>query len=138
MNTNLIAPFLVSKYVGYEMLKNNKGKIINISSTNGINTFFPTSIDYDASKAGIISLTHNFALELSPIVRVNAICPGWINTNMNKDLSIEFKNKETEKILLNRFAAPREIANVIYFLSTEEASYINDSVIKVDGGVNHD
>ena len=57
---------------------------------------------------------------------------------MNKDLSIEFKKKETEKILLNRFAEPLEIANVIYFLSTEEASYINDSVIKVDGGVKHD
>ena len=62
LSVNLIAPFIVSKYVGNEMLKNKYGRIINISSTNGINAFFPTSIDYDASKAGLINLTHNLAI----------------------------------------------------------------------------
>ena len=57
---------------------------------------------------------------------------------MNKELDDEFKQKETSKILLNRFAEPEEIANLVYFLSTDEASYINDSIIKIDGGVKHD
>lgn len=138
LEINLVGTFLVSKYVSKHMLKEKSGNIINISSTNGIDSYYVESLDYDASKSGVISLTHNLANYLAPYIRVNCVCPGWIDTNMNKDLSIEFKNKETEKILLNRFAAPREIANVIYFLSTEDASYINDSVIKVDGGVKHD
>lgn len=66
LKTNLIAPFIVSKYVGEEMLKQKSGKIINVSSTNGINSFFPTSIDYDASKAGLINLTHNLAIQYAP------------------------------------------------------------------------
>ena len=66
LTTNLIGPFLVSKYVGEVMMNQKAGKIINISSTNGINSFFPTSIDYDASKAGVINLTHNETLSMRP------------------------------------------------------------------------
>ena len=128
----------MSKYVGNEMIKNKKGKIINISNTNGINSFFPTSIDYDASKAGLINLSHNLAIQFAPYINVNCVCPGWINTPMNEQLDDEFKEKELNKILLNRFANPEEIANLVYFLSTDEASYINDSIIKIDGGVKHD
>ena len=95
-------------------------------------------MDYDASKSGVISLTHNLANYLSPNIRVNCVCPGWVNTKMNEDLSNEFKNKEIDKILLNRFAESEEIANVIYFLASDEASYINDTIIKIDGGVKHD
>lgn len=70
LNINLIAPFILTKLIGKEMVKNKSGAIINISSTNGINTYYPTSVDYDASKSGLISLTYDSAVELAPYVRL--------------------------------------------------------------------
>lgn len=134
LDTNLIAPFLVSRCVGREMLKRKQGKIINISSTNGINTFFPTSIDYDASKAGLINLTHNLALQYAPYINVNCVAPGWVNTDMNKELPSDLIEEETSKIYKKRFAEPMEIAKMVSFLASDDAEYINDEVIKVDGG----
>lgn len=132
LKTNLLGTYLLSKHIKSIM---NSGCIINISSTNGIDTSYPESIDYDASKAGIISLTHNFAKYYAPAIRVNTIAPGWVNTDMNKELEETFKQQEIEKILLKRFAEPHEIATVVYFLTTKEASYINDTIIRVDGGI---
>lgn len=135
LDTNLIGPFLTSKYIGRFMFNQGYGKIINISSTNAIDTYYKESLDYDASKAGLNSLTLNFADIYAPVINVNAIACGWINTEMNKDMDQEFKDKEVSKILLNRFAEPEEIANVVYFLTTKEACYINGSIIRVDGGL---
>ena len=132
LEVNLVGTFLVSKIISTIM--NDNSSIINISSTNGIDTYYEYSLDYDSSKAGIINLSHNLANYLSPKIRVNTICPGWINTPMNKDMDTEFRKQEEDKILLKRFAEPNEIANLIYFISSEEASYINDSVIRIDGG----
>ena len=135
LEVNTIGTFLVSKYASENMLKNKSGKIINVSSTNGINTFFPSSIDYDASKAAIINLTYNLAIQFSPYINVNAVAPGWVNTEMNKELPKELIKEETEKIYKKRFADPEEIAKVICFLASEDAEYINSTVIKVDGGM---
>lgn len=136
LDVNLVGTFLVSKYVSKYMLEQKEGTIINVSSNNGINANYPESMDYDASKAGIISLTHNFALALKPYVRVNCVCPGWMDTDMNKDIDEYFKKEEEKKIYLNRFGNAEEVANVIYFLATPNASYVNNSIIKVDGGTN--
>jgi len=132
LDVNLIGPFLTSKYVLDIM---DKGSIINISSTNGIDTYYSYSLDYDASKASLINLTHNFASMYAPNIRVNCIAPGWINTEMNKELDKEYIKEECEHILLERFAEPKEIANVVFFLASEEASYITDTIIRVDGGL---
>ena len=98
LTTNLIGPFLVSKYVGEIMMNQKSGRIINISSTNGINSFFPTSIDYDASKAGVINLTHNLAIQFAPYINVNCVAPGWVNTEMNQELPKDLVEEETAKI----------------------------------------
>ena len=134
LDVNLIGTYLCSKYAGKVMLDNGSGSIINVSSTNAIDTYYPESCDYDASKAGVISLTHNLAREFSPYIRVNCVCPGWVNTDMNKELSLEQVHEEEKNILLKRFAEPDEIAKVIVFLASNKSSYVNDSIIRVDGG----
>lgn len=134
LNINLIAPFILTKLIGKEMVKNKSGAIINISSINGINTYHPSSVDYDASKSGLISLTFDSAVEFSPYVRVNCIAPGWVDTEMNKDLSVDYVKEEIERILVRRFGRPEEIAKVATFLASDDASFINSTVIKVDGG----
>ena len=134
LDVNLIGTYLVSKYASKYMLENKYGKIVNVSSTNGIDTFYSESVDYDASKAGVISLTHNMAKLFAPFINVNAVAPGWVNTDMNKELSDDFKQDEGEKIFLKRFADSSEIAKVIVFLCSDDASYVNNSIIRVDGG----
>ncbi len=135
LEVNTIGTYLVSKYASENMLENKNGKIINVSSTNGINTFYPTSIDYDASKSAVINLTYNLAIQFAPYINVNAVAPGWVNTEMNKELPKNFIEEETQKIHKKRFAEPEEIAKVIAFLASEDADYINGTVIKVDGGM---
>lgn len=136
LDVNLIAPFLLSKKIGALMVKNNYGKIINIASTNGIDTYYPMCLDYDASKAALISLTHNLALEFKPVVNVNAIAPGWVETKKDmEDLSEEYIESEKEKVFKNRFGTPLEIAYLVEFLISEKAEYINNQVIRIDGGL---
>lgn len=135
LNTNLIGVFLTSKYAGKYMLERQYGKIINITSTNGIDTIYPYSIDYDASKAGLINMTKNLAIEFAPFINVNAVAPGWVDTGMNDDLSKSYLKSEMEKTLLKRFAEPEEIANVVLFLASDMARYIDGETIRVDGGL---
>lgn len=134
IGVNLTGTYYLTKLLSKKI--NKGGNILFISSTNGIDTTYIESIDYDASKAGVISLMHNFAKELAPI-RVNAIAPGWVDTEMNAFLGDKFRKAEEEKILLKRFASPKEISKVIDFVISDDASYINNTVIRVDGGVDN-
>ena len=133
LDVNLIGTYNTCKLIGMDMFKKKSGSILNISSTNGIDSFYPYSLDYDASKAGVISLTHNFALSYAPYVRVNSIAPGWVNTEMNKELDKEYVKEECKHILLGKFAEPEQIAEEIFHVSVE-STYLNDAIIKVDGG----
>jgi len=135
LDVNLLGTFLCSKYVSIHMLKNNYGKIVNVSSINGLTFFSPDSMDYDASKAGIIVLTKNLAKELAPNIQVNSVAPGWVYTDMNKDLPMDFIENEKNNIPLKRFAKPEEIAKSILFLVSDDTSYITGTVLKVDGGM---
>ena len=136
LDVNVVGTFLVSKYVGDIMYQNKYGKIVNISSTNGINTYFPMCLDYDASKAGIISLTHNLAMQYGPYVNVNAVAPGFIATETEvNNMDEDFIKSEEEKIFLRRIGQEEEVAKVVRFLVSDDASYINNEVIRVDGGM---
>lgn len=135
LNTNLIGVFLVSKLAGEYMMKNKYGKIINMSSTNGIDTIYPYSIDYDASKAALINLTKNLAIQFAPYINVNAVAPGWVDTGMNDDLPKSYLKEEKGKTLLKRFAEPEEVAEVVLFLASDKARYIDGEIIRVDGGL---
>lgn len=135
-DVNVIGTFLVSKYVGEKMYENKYGKILNISSTNGINTYFPMCADYDASKAAIISLTHNLAVQFAPYVNVNAIAPGFIATESEiGGMDEDFIKLEEEKILLKRAGTEQDVANLVKFLVSDQASFINNEVVKIDGGI---
>lgn len=137
-DVNVIGTFLVSKNVSRYMLEKKYGNIINIGSNNGIDKYDPSTLEYDASKAAIISLTKNMAKQFAPYIRVNAVAPGWIKTNKNikldQELNGKFIQSESSKILLNRFAEASEVTNLVLYLSSDNASYINGEVIKIDGG----
>jgi len=136
LDVNLVGTFLVSKYFGEEMFKQKSGKIVNIASTNGINTYFPMCLDYDASKAGIISLTHNLAMQFSPYINVNCVAPGFIATESEiKDMDNDFIKSEEEKIFKKRAGTEEDVANLIFFLSSDKADFINSEVIRIDGGM---
>lgn len=113
---------------------NKGGSVINIASTNGIDTFHPDSIDYDVSKAGVIMFTKAMARDLAPNVRINCIAPGWFDTDINADLPKDYVQKESEKIAMGRFGRPEEIASVVSFLASEDAKFMTGSVVVVDGG----
>lgn len=134
LDVNLIGTWLMSKYVGEVMVKNKSGKIVNISSTSGLNDFSPYAVDYNASKTAIISLTKSLAIQFSPYVNVNAVAPGWVNTDMNKDLPQDYMAEEADKVCLKKIAEPAEIAKIIKFLASDDASYVNGTVIIADGG----
>ena len=135
LDVNVVGAYNCAKAVASSMKEKGNGRIINIASTNGINTYYPMSIDYDASKAALISLTHNLALEYAPEIHVNAIAPGFIGTESELDgYDEEFLQEECKKILLQRYGKPEEVAELIKFLISDKADYINNTVIRIDGG----
>ena len=135
MEVNVVGAFNCSKRVYRYMLEKEYGRIINISSSNGINTYYPMCIDYDASKAALISLTHKLAFEFAPYIHVNCIAPGFIGTENELDgYDEEFLREEIEKIMVQRYGDPKEVAYLVKFLISEEADFINNTVIRIDGG----
>lgn len=131
LEVNVIGAFIVSREVSKYM---KKGSIVNVSSTSGTKVMSPECLDYNISKVGLQSLTRDLALYLKPNIRVNAIAIGWADTDMNKDLPQDYIDEEVSKIYLERFADPSEIAKTIYFLASEDASYITGEVVTIDGG----
>lgn len=133
---NTFGAFYLSKKIGQKMYENKYGKIVNISSNNSINGFYPTTIDYDASKSALNSITKNLAIEFSPFVNVNAVAPGWIDTDMNKNvLTEDIKDLEAQRILKKRIGNAKDVANAVSFLVSDKADYIDGQVIIVDGGM---
>lgn len=132
IKVNVFGAFIVARECSKYM--SHGGTIINVSSTNGTKVVAPESIDYNISKVGLQTLTKDLANRLKPNIRVNAIAIGWADTDMNKDLPKEYIDEEISKIYLERFAKPEEIANTIYYLASEESSYINGEILVIDGG----
>ena len=132
---NLKGTFLVTKEVVPYMMKKRDGKIISLSSVVGV-TGNAGQCNYSASKAGIIGFTKSIAKELaSRNIRANAVAPGFIETDMTDVLSDEVKENINKQIPMRRMGTAREIANVVYFLGSEESSYITGQVINIDGGM---
>ncbi|MGN1299208.1 MAG: SDR family NAD(P)-dependent oxidoreductase [Candidatus Scatovivens sp.] len=132
LDVNIIGAFIVARECSKHMEKG--GTIVNVSSTNGTKTISPECLDYNISKVGLQSLTRDLAFQFKPDIRVNAVAIGWADTDMNKDLPKEYIEEENNKIYLERFSDPSEIANAIYFLASEESSYINGEILTIDGG----
>lgn len=135
LKTNMLAPLFLSQKIAPIMIdKSQKGVIINVSSTSGMYDFNPGTADYAMSKIALQSLTKDLSLKYSPKIRVNAVAPGWVNTDMNADLPKDFVESETSKYHLKRWAEPDEIADSIIYLASDNASYVTGQVLVLDGG----
>jgi 3-oxoacyl-[acyl-carrier protein] reductase len=133
LTVNLRAPFLLSQQVAERMANAGSGSIVNIASING--KLGSPMVPYGASKAGLIGLTRSLAKTLAPYrIRVNAIAPGTIQTPMADDVDPVQMERQMDSIAMGRIGEPREIATVVRFLASEEASYMTGSVVDVAGG----
>ena len=133
--TNLTGAFLAIQQVMHGMMKERWGRIINISSIVG-ETGNPGQANYVASKAGLIGLTKSLAQEIaSRNITVNAIAPGFIDTDMTAALSDQLKESMLAHIPLKRFGKPEDVAAAVKFLASEEAGYITGAVLNVNGGM---
>lgn len=135
IDVNLKGTFNCTKYVSKYMLKQKSGKIINISSVVGLSGN-AGQVNYSASKAGIIGIMKSAAKELSSRgITVNAVAPGYVDTDMTKVLSDNIRNEILKNIPLQRMGNVEDISNCVAFLASEDASYITGQVISVDGGM---
>lgn len=135
MQVNLYAPIQISQYVIKSMLKQKKGSIINFCSISGLDMNAGNAA-YGASKAAIASITRTMAKELAKAgIRVNAIAPGFVETDMNRQISADYMESMLQQIALGRIAKSDEVARTAVFLASDESSYMTGQIIRVDGGI---
>lgn len=136
VETNLFSAFYTMKLAARLMAKRRFGRIINISSIVGLRGN-PGQVNYSASKAGLIGMTKSLAKEMaSRNIRVNAIAPGFIKTDMTKELNPKIQERMLEEIPVKYFGRPEDVGNLVNFLVSQEADYITGQVISIDGGMN--
>ncbi len=135
INTNLTGMFRVTKLCMRAMMKQRYGRIINISSVVGLSGN-PGQSNYSATKAGMLGFTRSLAKEVgSRGITVNAVAPGFIETDMTDELSTDVRDSILNQIALSRLGRPEEVANVVDFLASDEAAYITGQTISVNGGM---
>ena len=134
--TNLRSVFLCTRAVSRTMMGNRSGHIVNVSSINALRGQAGQS-NYAAAKAGVIGLTRTNAMELAPRgITVNAVAPGFIDTDMTAKLGAEIREKYASQIPLGRLGQPEDVAKLVAFLASDDAKYITGQIIGVDGGLN--
>lgn len=134
LDVNLTGVFHCAQQAARRMHAGDGGVILITASTNGV-VGHPFYADYNASKAGVISLARTMALELAPAIRVNAVCPGYVLTPMQEaEYSPEMLDATDAKIPLGRHARPDEIASLFAFLATDDGAYLTGTTISIDGG----
>jgi len=135
IDTNLTGVFNTSRACIITFLKQKSGTIVNISSVSGIHPL-PGQTNYAAAKAGVIGFTKSLAKEVAPYnVRVNAVAPGFIETEMTAELGEKAKEKFLNMIPLQRFGTPEEVAKAVLFLLSEDSQYITGQTLQLDGGL---
>ncbi len=135
IDTNLSGVFNTTRACIITFLKQKSGNIINIASVSGIHPL-PGQTNYAAAKAGVIGFTKSLAKEVAPYnIRVNAVAPGFINTEMTAELSPHLKEKFLNMIPLSRFGTAEEVAETVIFLLSDESSYITGQTVQLDGGL---
>lgn len=135
INTNLNGTFNLTRAAIVSLIKQKSGIVINITSVSGI-TGMPRQTNYAASKAGIIGFTKALAREVAPYnIRVNAVAPGFIETDMVKNLKEEYKAQVIQQIPASRFGRPEEVAKVVRYMVSDEARYVTGQTFVIDGGL---
>jgi 3-oxoacyl-[acyl-carrier protein] reductase len=135
IDVNLKGPYLCSKAVAPIMIEQGAGTIINMSSNSGL--YHPSAMrftEYVVSKAGLNGLTKAMALALGPQIRINAICPGWIRTDMLEDVDPEVHQRILDETALARWGTPADIASAAVYLASEDASFVTGELLIVAGG----
>lgn len=134
MDVNVRGTFLVCREAMRMMQAKRSGAIVTVSSSSGIDGGFPGQTNYAASKGALIAFTKALSLEGAPHIRVNAVAPGFVDTDMTRAVPSRLRNQYADRIRLGRMGYPEEIANIITFLASDRASFITGEYVVANGG----